>query len=70
MSKIRDVIVTLKSRSTMEGAGVELKRAFGNEDPSLLLDDFHSDDLNNIIERFNDEKYYYLLMGVYRIDEL
>ena len=46
MSKIREVRVSLKSRSTMEGAGVRLKRAFGNADPSLdpflLLDDFHS----------------------------
>jgi redox-sensitive bicupin YhaK (pirin superfamily) len=36
-----------KSRPTIEGAGVHLKRAFGNDevdqlDPFLLLDDFHS----------------------------
>ena len=36
-----------KSRPTIEGAGVHLKRAFGNNevpqlDPFLLLDDFHS----------------------------
>jgi quercetin 2,3-dioxygenase len=36
-----------KSRPTMEGAGVHLRRAFGNNDvprldPFLLLDDFHS----------------------------
>ncbi|GAH47288.1 unnamed protein product, partial [marine sediment metagenome] len=35
MSKIREVRVTLKSRSTMEGAGVRLKRAFGYADSSL-----------------------------------
>jgi redox-sensitive bicupin YhaK (pirin superfamily) len=37
----------IKSRPTIEGAGVHLKRAFGNQqvsllDPFLLLDDFHS----------------------------
>jgi len=56
MSKIRDVKVTLKSRSTMEGAGVRLKRAFGYADPSLdpflLLDDFHSDDPNDYLAGF------------------
>jgi quercetin 2,3-dioxygenase len=36
-----------KSKPTLEGAGVQLKRAFGNTksinlDPFLLLDDFHS----------------------------
>ncbi len=56
MSKIRDVKVALKSRSTMEGAGVRLKRAFGYADPSLdpflLLDDFHSDDPNDYLAGF------------------
>ena len=56
MSKIREVRVTLKSRSTMEGAGVKLKRAFGYADPSLdpflLLDDFHSDDPNDYLAGF------------------
>jgi len=56
MSKIREVRVTLKSRSTMEGAGVRLKRAFGYADPSLdpflLLDDFHSDDPNDYLAGF------------------
>ncbi len=56
MSKIREVRVTLKSRSTMEGAGVRLKRAFGYTDPSLdpflLLDDFHSDDPNDYLAGF------------------
>ena len=56
MSKIREVRLTLKSRSTMEGAGVRLKRAFGYADPSLdpflLLDDFHSDDPNDYIAGF------------------
>jgi len=56
MSKIREVRVTLKSRATMEGAGVRLKRAFGYADPSLdpflLLDDFHSDNPNDYIAGF------------------
>ena len=43
----RKVKLVLKSRVTMEGAGVRLKRAFGYADPSLdpflLLDDFHSE---------------------------
>jgi len=56
MSKIREVRVTLKSRATMEGAGVRLKRAFGYADPSLdpflLLDDFHSDNPNDYLAGF------------------
>ena len=48
MEKIRKIKLTLKSKSTFEGAGVRLKRAFGYADPSLdpflLLDDFHSND--------------------------
>jgi len=48
MSAIRKIRKVLKSRPTMEGAGVHLKRVFGHEhvpqfDPFLLLDDFHSD---------------------------
>ena len=44
--KIKEVV---KSKPTIEGAGVHLKRAFGFDevpafDPFLLLDDFHSDD--------------------------
>ena len=47
----------LKSRPTLEGAGVHLKRAFGyNEvpelDPFLLLDDFHSDNPDDYIAGF------------------
>jgi len=56
MNKIRKVKLTLKSRSTTEGAGVRLKRAFGYADPSLdpflLLDDFHSNDPNDYIAGF------------------
>ncbi|MHA1932415.1 MAG: pirin family protein [Promethearchaeota archaeon] len=56
MENFRKIKVTLKSRSTFEGAGVRLKRAFGYADPSLdpflLLDDFHSDDPNDYIKGF------------------
>ncbi len=49
MGSIRRISKVLKSRPTIEGAGVHLKRAFGFEhvpdlDPFLLLDDFRSDD--------------------------
>jgi redox-sensitive bicupin YhaK (pirin superfamily) len=56
MDKIRKIKVSLKSRSTFEGAGVRLKRAFGYADPLLdpflLLDDFHSDDPRDYIKGF------------------
>src|SRR4030067_2213721 len=48
MERIRKIKKILKSKPTVEGAGVHLKRAFGFYqvpllDPFLLLDDFHSD---------------------------
>jgi redox-sensitive bicupin YhaK (pirin superfamily) len=48
MKSVRKVSKIWKSKPTIEGAGVHLKRAFGNDhvplfDPFLLLDDFHSD---------------------------
>ena len=56
MSKVRGVKASLRSRTTMEGAGVRLKRAFGYADPTLdpflLLDDFHSDDPNDYLAGF------------------
>ncbi|HSW58354.1 MAG TPA: pirin family protein [Dehalococcoidales bacterium] len=48
MADIRKIKKVLKGRPVVEGAGVHLKRALGNEgavpmfDPFLLLDDFHS----------------------------
>lgn len=47
MKTIRRIKKVLRSKPTIEGAGVHLKRAFGNYevpllDPFLLLDDFHS----------------------------
>jgi redox-sensitive bicupin YhaK (pirin superfamily) len=46
-----------RSSPTVEGAGVQLKRAFGFQhvpelDPFLLLDDFHSDDERDYIAGF------------------
>jgi redox-sensitive bicupin YhaK (pirin superfamily) len=48
MKQPRKVRKIFKSRPTLEGAGVHLKRAFGNSevplfDPFLMLDDFRSD---------------------------
>jgi len=48
MEEVRQVRKVFKSKPTIEGAGVHLKRAFGNAetglfDPFLLLDDFRSD---------------------------
>jgi redox-sensitive bicupin YhaK (pirin superfamily) len=48
MNTVRRVTSVYRSRPTLEGAGVRLKRAFGfyetpKLDPFLLLDDFHSD---------------------------
>ncbi len=48
MESVRKISKIWKSEPTREGAGVRLKRAFGNAqvplfDPFLLLDDFHSD---------------------------
>jgi redox-sensitive bicupin YhaK (pirin superfamily) len=57
MVEVRNVSKVFKSRSTIEGAGVHLKRALGyNEvplfDPFLLLDDFHSDRPADYIKGF------------------
>lgn len=53
----RKIDQILKSKPTIEGAGVHLKRVFGyNEvpllDPFLLLDDFHSDNPDDYIAGF------------------
>jgi quercetin 2,3-dioxygenase len=47
MEKARTIRTIIKSKPTIEGAGVHLKRAFGNNevplfDPFLMLDDFRS----------------------------
>jgi redox-sensitive bicupin YhaK (pirin superfamily) len=54
MSAIRKIKKIFKSKPTIEGAGVHLKRAFGYYqvpllDPFLLLDDFHSDNQDDYI---------------------
>lgn len=57
MSTVRKIQRVWKSRPTIEGAGVHLKRAFGyNEvpqlDPFLLLDDFRSDNPDHYLKGF------------------
>ena len=57
LATVRRIKKVLKSKPTLEGAGVHLKRAFGNEhvpqlDPFLLLDDFHSDVRDDYIKGF------------------
>ncbi len=57
MSQSRTVRTIIKSKPTLEGAGVHLKRVFGNNevslfDPFLLLDDFRSDDPAHYIAGF------------------
>jgi hypothetical protein len=53
---IRRIKKVLKSRPTMEGAGVHLMRAFAGHDPDLdpflLLDDFRSDDPEKYLPGF------------------
>lgn len=55
--RARAVDTVLAATPTLEGAGVRLKRAFGDRqlprlDPFLLLDDFHSDDPVDYIAGF------------------
>ena len=57
MTSVRKIWKLWKSRPTIEGAGVHLKRAFGFDhvpqlDPFLLLDDFHSDDPSKYLPGF------------------
>ena len=57
MGKNRKIRRVIRSRPTIEGAGVSLKRAFGFSevpafDPFLLLDDFRSDDPRHYINGF------------------
>lgn len=57
MSTIRRIGKVLKSKPTLEGAGVHLKRVFGYQhapqfDPFLLLDDFHSNNPDDYIKGF------------------
>ena len=57
MSTIRPIRKIMKSRPTLEGAGVHLRRAFGwnivpELDPFLLLDDFRSDNPDHYLAGF------------------
>jgi len=57
MSTVRKIRKVLKSKPTIEGAGVYLKRVFGFSevplfDPFLLLDDFRSDNPDHYIKGF------------------
>jgi quercetin 2,3-dioxygenase len=57
MTAIRKIKKILKSRPTLEGAGVKLNRVFGYNhmkfmDPFLLLDDFHSNNPDDYIGGF------------------
>ncbi len=57
MSKVRKINKIFESKPTLEGAGVRLKRVFGNAevptfDPFLLLDDFHSDNPEDYLPGF------------------
>jgi redox-sensitive bicupin YhaK (pirin superfamily) len=57
MRNFRKIKKILKSKPTLEGAGVHLKRAFGFYqvpllDPFLLLDDFHSDNPSDYSKGF------------------
>jgi hypothetical protein len=59
MKVIRKILKIQGSKQVMEGAGVRLRRVFGQADvkvldPFLLLDDFHSDDPNDYIAGFPD----------------
>jgi redox-sensitive bicupin YhaK (pirin superfamily) len=57
MIETRKIITVLKSKPTIEGAGVHLKRAFGFSqvpkfDPFLMLDDFRSDNPEHYLKGF------------------
>ena len=57
MEKTRKILKVIKSKPTLEGAGVHLKRAFGFGgvhafDPFLLLDDFRSDNPEYYLKGF------------------
>jgi len=57
MAAVRKISRVIKSKPTMEGAGVHLKRVFGNSevplfDPFLMLDDFRSDIPEHYIKGF------------------
>src|SRR5947208_14230978 len=57
MADVRRIKKVWKAKPTVEGAGVRLKRVFGNHevpqlDPFLLLDDFRSNDPAEYVRGF------------------
>jgi quercetin 2,3-dioxygenase len=57
MVETRKIRIVIRSKPTLEGAGVRLRRVFGNGevplfDPFLLLDDFRSDDPHDYVKGF------------------
>ncbi len=57
MKSVRKINKVWMSKPTIEGAGVHLKRVFGNNqvslfDPFLMLDDFRSNDPQYYIKGF------------------
>ena len=57
MKVLRKIKKVMRSKPTIEGSGVHLKRAFGNFeanllDPFLLLDDFHSQNPSDYLKGF------------------
>jgi redox-sensitive bicupin YhaK (pirin superfamily) len=57
MTVVRKIRKVWRAKPTIEGAGVHLKRVFGNQevpqlDPFLLLDDFRSDDPSKYLPGF------------------
>jgi redox-sensitive bicupin YhaK (pirin superfamily) len=57
MGTVRRIEKVIKGKPTIEGAGVHLKRAFGNNevplfDPFLMLDDFHSENPADYLKGF------------------
>jgi quercetin 2,3-dioxygenase len=57
MKNVRTIRTVIKSRPTREGAGVHLRRVFGNNevpmfDPFLMLDDFRSDNPDHYLAGF------------------
>ena len=57
MKQTRSIQKAFKSKPTIEGAGVHLKRAFGHSqvplfDPFLLLDDFRSENPSHYLKGF------------------
>ncbi|MGA3084353.1 MAG: pirin family protein [Thermodesulfobacteriota bacterium] len=57
MKNARTIRTVIKSTATIEGAGVHLKRAFGNNevplfDPFLMLDDFRSNNPDHYLAGF------------------